>query len=53
MGNCAKKVQPAGPAPSVEEIGGIRIGLIQFGGITRKAYLDYVPDAMPLSSVPS
>ena len=30
-----------------EEIGGIRIGLIQFGGITRKAYLDYVPDAMP------
>jgi hydrogenase expression/formation protein HypC len=30
-----------------EEIGGLRIGRIQFGGITRKAYLDYVPDALP------
>ena len=30
-----------------EEIGGIRIGRIQFGGISRKAYLDYVPDAVP------
>jgi len=30
-----------------EEIAGIRIGRIQFGGITRKAYLDYVPDAVP------
>ena len=30
-----------------EEIGGIRIGNIQFGGVTRKAYLDYVPDAVP------
>ncbi len=30
-----------------EEIAGIRIGRIQFGGVTRKAYLDYVPDAVP------
>ncbi|HSR06378.1 MAG TPA: HypC/HybG/HupF family hydrogenase formation chaperone [Bryobacteraceae bacterium] len=30
-----------------EEIGGIRIGRIQFGGVTRKAYLDYVPEAAP------
>jgi len=30
-----------------EEIGGLRIGRIQFGGVTRKAYLDYVPDAQP------
>jgi hydrogenase expression/formation protein HypC len=30
-----------------EEIGGLRIGRIQFGGVTRKAYLDYVPDAVP------
>lgn len=30
-----------------EEIGGLRVGRIQFGGVTRKAYLDYVPDAMP------
>jgi hydrogenase expression/formation protein HypC len=29
-----------------EEIAGIRVGRIQVGGITRKAYLDYVPDAM-------
>ena len=29
-----------------EDIAGIRIGRIQFGGITRKAYLDYVPDAV-------
>jgi len=30
-----------------EEIAGIRIGRVQFGGVTRKAYLDYVPDAAP------
>jgi len=30
-----------------EEIAGIRIGRVQFGGVTRKAYLDYVPDAVP------
>jgi hydrogenase expression/formation protein HypC len=29
-----------------EEIAGIRVGRIQFGGVTRKAYLDYVPEAM-------
>jgi hydrogenase expression/formation protein HypC len=30
-----------------DEIGGLRIGRIQFGSITRQAYLDYVPDAKP------
>lgn len=30
-----------------DEIAGLRIGRVQFGGITRKAYLDYVPEAMP------
>jgi hydrogenase expression/formation protein HypC len=29
------------------EIGGIRVGRVQFGGILRDAYLDYVPDAKP------
>jgi hydrogenase expression/formation protein HypC len=29
-----------------EEIAGIRVGRVQFGGVTRKAYLDYVPDAV-------
>lgn len=28
-----------------EEIGESRIGRIQFGGITRQAYLDWVPEA--------
>ena len=28
-----------------EEIGDNRIGRIQFGGITRQAYLDWVPEA--------
>lgn len=28
-----------------EEIGENRIGKVQFGGITRQAYLDFVPDA--------
>lgn len=27
------------------EIAGIRIGRVDFGGVTRQAYLDYVPDA--------
>ncbi|MEO8027095.1 MAG: HypC/HybG/HupF family hydrogenase formation chaperone [Bryobacteraceae bacterium] len=27
------------------EVDGIRIGRVDFGGITRQAYLDYVPDA--------
>ncbi|MFN7924781.1 MAG: HypC/HybG/HupF family hydrogenase formation chaperone [Bryobacteraceae bacterium] len=30
-----------------EEIGGMRVGRVQFGGITRKAFLDYVPEAGP------
>ncbi len=35
------------PGQIVEEtdIGGIRVGRVRFGGITRDAYLDYVPDA--------
>lgn len=28
-----------------EEIGDSRIGRVQFGGITRQAYLDFVPEA--------
>ena len=27
------------------EIDGIRLGRVQFGGITREAYLDFVPEA--------
>ncbi len=27
------------------DIDGIRIGRVQFGGITREAYLDFVPEA--------
>lgn len=30
-----------------EEIGGLRVGRVRFGGITRKAFLDWVPDAAP------
>lgn len=30
-----------------EDIHGLRVGRIQFGGITRSAYLDFVPDAAP------
>lgn len=30
-----------------EEIGGFRIGNVRFGGITRKVYLDFVPEAAP------
>ena len=29
------------------EIGESRIGRVQFGGITRQAYLDWVPEARP------
>ena len=29
------------------EIDGLRLGRVQFGGVTRQAYLDYVPDAQP------
>ena len=28
-----------------EEIGESRIGRVQFGGVTRQAYLDFVPEA--------
>lgn len=30
-----------------EEIGGSRVARVQFGGVTRQAYLDLVPDAQP------
>ena len=35
------------PGKILEEktIDGIRIGRVQFGGVTRDAYLDYVPEA--------
>jgi hydrogenase expression/formation protein HypC len=29
-----------------EEIGESRIGRVQFGGVTRQAYLDFVPEAV-------
>jgi len=29
------------------EIDGLRVGRVQFGGVTRDAYLDYVPEAQP------
>jgi hydrogenase expression/formation protein HypC len=28
-----------------EEINGMRVGKVQFGGITRQTYLDFVPEA--------
>jgi hydrogenase expression/formation protein HypC len=30
-----------------QELNGIRFGNVQFGGITRQTYLDFVPDAQP------
>ena len=30
-----------------EDVGGGRIGNVRFGGITRKVYLDFVPEATP------
>ena len=35
------------PGKILEEktIDGIRVGRVQFGGVTRDAYLDYVPEA--------
>ena len=29
------------------EIDGLRLGRVQFGGVTRQAYLDFVPEANP------
>jgi hydrogenase expression/formation protein HypC len=29
------------------EIGGFRVGRVEFGGVTRDVYLDYVPEAQP------
>ena len=28
-----------------EDVGGSRLGRVQFGGVTRQAYLDFVPEA--------
>ncbi|HTP89830.1 MAG TPA: HypC/HybG/HupF family hydrogenase formation chaperone [Bryobacteraceae bacterium] len=30
-----------------EQVGESRVGDVQFGGITRKVYLDFVPEAAP------
>jgi hydrogenase expression/formation protein HypC len=30
---------------SVEEVSGSRVGKVQFGGVTREALLDFVPEA--------
>ncbi len=30
-----------------EQIGDSRVGRVQFGGVTRQAYLDWVPEAQP------
>jgi hydrogenase expression/formation protein HypC len=29
------------------QVDGIRVGRVQFGGVTREAYLEYVPEARP------
>jgi hydrogenase expression/formation protein HypC len=34
-----------GKIVETEEIGGIRLGRVQFGGVTRQACLDFVPEA--------
>ena len=34
-----------GPESGCHEIDGIRVGRVQFGGVTRQAYLDFVPEA--------
>ena len=36
-----------GKVLDTEEIGGLRVGRVQFGGITRQTYLTFVPDAQP------
>ena len=28
-------------------MGGFRVGNVQFGGVTRRVYLDFVPEAVP------
>lgn len=34
-----------GKIVETRNIDGVRLGLVQFGGITREAYLDFVPEA--------
>ena len=29
------------------EVGGMRMGRVDFGGVAREAFLDYVPEAVP------
>ncbi len=36
-----------GKIVETREVGGMRVGKIEFGGVTRDAYLDYVPEAVP------
>ena len=36
-----------GKIVDTDEIGGLRIGNVQFGSITRQAFLGFVPDAQP------
>jgi hydrogenase expression/formation protein HypC len=36
-----------GKVLEANDIDGIRVGKVQFGGITRQAYLDFVPEAQP------
>jgi hydrogenase expression/formation protein HypC len=34
-----------GKIVDTEEVGGIRVGRVQFGGVTRQTCLDFVPEA--------
>ena len=36
-----------GKIVDADEIGGMRVGKVQFGGITRQTFLGFVPDAQP------
>lgn len=36
-----------GKIHNIEELGGLRVGRVHFGGISRQTYLDFVPDAQP------
>jgi hydrogenase expression/formation protein HypC len=36
-----------GKIVEARDVGGMRLGKVDFGGVTREAYLDYVPEANP------
>jgi hydrogenase expression/formation protein HypC len=36
-----------GKIVDTDEIGGMRVGRVQFGGITRQTFLGFVPEAQP------